>query len=121
MIKLWGINQCQTVRNARAWLDNHDIEYQFCDFKKNLLSSELLAAWLAQMGQEKLVNRRGTSWRLLDDIQRNQLNNNEKVIDLLLDKTSLIKRPVLTSHDDDKKILLVGFHAELYSHQFQIE
>jgi arsenate reductase-like glutaredoxin family protein len=30
---LYGIKNCDTVRKARRWLDEHKVEYRFHDFR----------------------------------------------------------------------------------------
>jgi len=66
MITLYGIPNCDTVKKARAWLTQHDLEYTFYDFKKHGVPAEKLPAWLQAIGQDKLVNRQGTTWKKLD-------------------------------------------------------
>ena len=65
-ITLFGIANCDTVKKARAWLTAQGWAYQFHDFKKHGVPADRLAAWLADAGWEKLVNRQGTTWRKLD-------------------------------------------------------
>ena len=47
MVKLYGIPNCNTVKKARAWLDEQGIAYEFHDFKKQGVSPELIRGWLA--------------------------------------------------------------------------
>lgn len=95
VLKLYGIVNCNTVKKARDWLDNHQIAYQFHDFKKQGVSTELLNVWLAQFSHENLINRAGLTWRVLDEITKNTILDNASAAILMQAKTSLIKRPVL--------------------------
>src|SRR6266567_8072778 len=64
-MKVYGIVNCNTVKAARAWLQAHKLAYEFVDFKKIPPTKELLAKWCAAFGWERVLNRRGTTWRLL--------------------------------------------------------
>ena len=63
---LYGIRNCDTVKRARSWLDEHQVPYVFHDFKTQGVPAERLDHWLAHAGWEKLLNRNGTTWRRLD-------------------------------------------------------
>ncbi len=113
MITLFGIPNCDTVKKARAWLTAQGIDYQFHDFKKQGVPPERLNAWLAAVGWEKLLNRKGTSWRKLDPATQATAVDAESAAKLLILNASLIKRPVvewavLPSEAD----ISVGFDAE---------
>ncbi|OZB52133.1 MAG: arsenate reductase, partial [Thiomonas sp. 14-66-4] len=70
MIILYGIPNCDTVKKARAWLGAQGVAHAFHDFKKHGVPEAALDAWLAALGWEALVNRKGTTWRGLDDATR---------------------------------------------------
>ncbi|HEY0563736.1 MAG TPA: ArsC family reductase [Methylophilus sp.] len=110
-MKLYGIPNCNTVKKARDWLATHDITYTFHDFKKQGISAELLAAWLNQLPETKLINRAGLTWRGLDEATKLSINNHDAAIALMLTKTSVIKRPVL---EHDGKIIALGFSEAEY-------
>lgn len=93
MIKLHGIRNCDTVKKARRWLDQHDLAHQFVDFKKSPPDHTLLEQWCKQLDWQLLVNRRGTTWRKLSDNDKQDLNQ-PKAIALMQQNPSLIKRPV---------------------------
>lgn len=46
---LHGIPNCDTVKKARTWLESNGVDYTFHDFKKQGVSAEMLAGWLAQV------------------------------------------------------------------------
>ena len=110
-MKLYGIPNCNTVKKARNWLDQHGIAYEFHDFKKQGVSTELIGGWLTQQPWEKLVNRAGMTWRNLDDETKTSVKDNASATRLMLEKPSVIKRPVLV---DGGKILSVGFDEATY-------
>lgn len=114
-IKLYGITNCATVKKARAWLDERGVSYEFHDFKQHGVDRVLLARWSEALGWEVLVNRKGTTWRKLDDAARAAVVDADSAILQLLATPSLIKRPVL----DINGRIVAGFTPELYESLFQ--
>jgi len=114
MITMFGIKNCDTIKKARKWLEAEGIEYQFHDYKKEGLSSEMLNAWVTDLGWEALVNKRGTTWRKLPDDTKESMDE-AAAIQVMLENASIIKRPLLV---DDSKNTLLGFKAEEYQEFF---
>ena len=113
MITLYGIKNCDSVKKARKWLDTHGIEYQYHDFREDGLNREVVAAWLAELGWEALVNKRSTSWKALDEASRKSMNT-ESALVAIIDQPTLIKRPLLdTGHERH-----TGFSASSYQQIF---
>ena len=94
-ITLYGIPNCDTVKKARQWLSDHGVEHQFHDFKKQGLDQSLLDDWLPQVGWEKLLNRKGTMWRRIDDAAKASVVDAPSAVQLMLEFPSLVKRPVV--------------------------
>ena len=107
---LYGIKNCDTMKKARAWLDAHEVAYDFHDYKVSGITRELLGKWAETVGWEVLLNRAGTTFRKLPDAARANLTE-RKAIDLMLEQPSMIKRPVFSRG----RTLLVGFSEERYS------
>ena len=93
-VTLYGIPNCDTVKKARKWLDNHGLDYQFHDFRKDGLSEADLNLWCDALGWEQVLNKRSTSWRALDDADKTGLDQ-AKAVQLMLASPTLVKRPVL--------------------------
>ena len=108
-IIVYGIPNCDTVKKARAWLQEQGLAYQFHDFKKQGVPAERLPAWMAAVGWEKLLNRQGTTWRKLDAAVQAQVTDAASAAALLQEHTSIIKRPVVEWMDGR---ITVGFKAE---------
>lgn len=94
-ITVYGIANCATVRKARAWLAERGIEAEFHDFKRAGLPPAALDQWLDEFGWESLLNRRGTTWRRLDEAQRQAVRDRPSARALLLAQTSLLRRPLI--------------------------
>ena len=112
-ITIYGIKNCDTMKKARAWLDQHGVDYAFHDYKAAGIERERLEAWNKKVGWEMLLNRAGTTFRKLPDKDKTGLDA-KKATALMLAQPSMIKRPVL---DADGK-LLVGFRPEQYEKMF---
>jgi arsenate reductase len=109
MTTLYGITNCDTVKRARAWLDEHGVAYRFHDFKKDGVPEAELDQWLRAPGWEALVSRRGTTWRRLDEATRAAVVDAASARAVLLANPSLIKRPVVNwGH---KPCVTTGFDA----------
>ncbi|MEO8300119.1 MAG: ArsC family reductase [Burkholderiales bacterium] len=92
---LHGIANCDTVRQARAWFDEQGRAYTFHDFKKQGVPLPALDAWIDALGWEALVNRKGTTWRKLDEATRAGIADAASARALMLAQPSVIKRPVV--------------------------
>jgi arsenate reductase len=95
MIHLYGISSCDTVKKARAWLTTHGVAHQFHDFKKQGVPEAQLDIWLQRVGWETLINRKGTTWRKLDDATQTAVTDAASARALMLAEPSVIKRPVV--------------------------
>jgi len=110
-MKLYGIVNCNTVKTARAWLDAHGKRYEFIDFKKTPPTRELLQRWCDTFGWESVLNRRGTTWRMLPADAQGRVNDEKSAIALMIEKPSVIKRPVLENPGPK----LIGFDEDAYA------
>lgn len=112
-LTLYGIPNCNTVKLARAWFTEHaEEDVHFHDFKKQGVPSNLLPGWMAQVGWETLLNRKGTTWRKLDEATRDAVVDAASAAALMLAKPSVIKRPVVVWPDGR---ISVGFSAEQFA------
>jgi arsenate reductase (glutaredoxin) len=114
-MKLYGIPNCGTVKKARDWLAQHDIAAEFHDFKKQGLDAATAQAWLRQAEWTRLVNRSGLTWRGLPELRKQEIQDAEAALALMLEKTSVIKRPIL---EHNGRLLHIGFDAAVYSNLF---
>jgi Spx/MgsR family transcriptional regulator len=98
VITRYGIKNCDTVKKARKWLEEQGIEYAFHDLREDGLTPQQVAQWLDELGWETLVNKRSTTWKALDENQRNTMDDRTAAAVILAHPT-LIKRPLLdTGH-----------------------
>ncbi|WP_137921908.1 ArsC family reductase [Hydrogenophaga sp. 2FB] len=108
MITLYGIPNCDTVKKARAWLTEHSVEYAFHDFKKQGIPGAELDQWLAAAGWDTVINRKGTTWRQLDEATRAGVTDAASARAVALANPSVIKRPVVAWTGG---AITVGFNA----------
>ena len=109
-VTIYGIKNCDTMKKARAWLDQHRVAYDFHDYKTAGIERAKLQGWAKKAGWETLLNRAGTTFRKLPDKDKAGLTET-KAIALMLDQPLMIKRPVLELSGGR---LLVGFKPETY-------
>jgi Spx/MgsR family transcriptional regulator len=109
MIVIYGIKNCDTMKKARAWLDDHGVAYAFHDYKTAGIDKGRLENWALQLGWETLLNRAGTTFRKLPDAEKEGLTE-KKAIALMLVQPSMIKRPVLEKAGK----IATGFRPEQY-------
>jgi arsenate reductase len=110
-ITVYGIPNCDSVKKARVWLTDHGVDYAFHDFKKQGVPAEALDQWLAAVGWEVLVNRKGTTWRQLDAAVQSRVQDNASAKALMLEHASVIKRPIVVKGKD----VTVGVNPERWT------
>jgi Spx/MgsR family transcriptional regulator len=110
---LYGIRNCDTMKKAWTWLDQHGVAYAFHDYKKQGIDRDTLGRWAREVGWEVLLNRSGATFKALPDADKQDLTE-AKAIGLMLAQPSMIKRPVLESGGP----LMVGFKPEAYAARF---
>jgi arsenate reductase len=108
-VTMYGIRNCDTVKKARAWLQEHRVAFDFHDYKSAGIDRDRIASWAEELGWERLLNRSGTTFRKLADEQKQDLNE-AKAIELMEQQPSMIRRPLI---EKDGR-LLVGFDPERY-------
>ena len=108
---VYGIKNCNTVKSAIDWLNKNKVEFEFHDYKKSGITAEKLSAWSKQVGWENLVNKRGTTWRQLPEADQKKVTNEKAAIALMVEKTSVIKRPLI---EEKGKVILLGFDGDMY-------
>ena len=117
-LTLHGIPNCDTVKKARTWLTEHGVAYEFHDFKKQGVPADLLPKWLASAGWQTLVNRKGTTWRKLDEATRLAVVDDASATALMLANPSVIKRPVAVWADGG---ISVGFDVEVFAARSKVK
>ncbi|MDF7667620.1 ArsC family reductase [Orbaceae bacterium ESL0727] len=112
MFTIYGIKNCDTMKKAMHWLDEHHISYQFHNYKTDGLTPELLHHFLQLVSWQDLLNTKGMTWRKLEESVRNETNNEAAAIKIMLANPSIIKRPLLIHGDH----ALLVFSPENYQH-----
>jgi len=108
-IQIYGIKNCDTVKKALVYLSDHDVNYQFIDFRQNPISQQVLIKMVESVGWELLINKRSTTYRSLSEEEKSNIN-----YDLVLKLPTLIKRPVLVQGEN----IMVGFSEQQYAKLF---
>ena len=116
MTTLYGIKNCDTVKKARCWLADNGIEYRFHDVRTDGISRDNLQRWMKTLDWDKLLNRRGTTWRKLPQSVRDNISK-ASAMDVMLENPAIIRRPVL-EHDS---VFYLGFSADSYESIFETQ
>ena len=106
MIRVFGISNCDKCREAKKWLEKQEIDFEFIDFRKQALAIADIQRWIKSIGQDDLLNRRGATWRALSDEVKENFEKLD-VVNIILEKPTLIKRPVFETREG----LLLGFSS----------
>ena len=109
MFKIYGINNCSTVKKALQFLSENGVKFEFIDYKKLPISEEKLNEFIAKSGWQQVINSKGMTYRALEEKQKPQ--NEKAAIAIMLTKNSIIKRPII---ENSKGEILIGFSEELY-------
>lgn len=117
MTTIFGIKNCDTMKKAFVWLDQHGVSYRFHDYKKEGIDRDTLARWVEALGWERVLNRAGTTFRKLSEEDKAGLDA-AKAIALMQREPSMIKRPIL---DPDKGPLTAGFSPDVYESLFGVK
>ena len=113
-VVVYGIDTCDQVRKARAWLRAQGVAFRFHDFRADGLDAALLSRWMGHLPWDALLNRRGLSWRQLDAARKASVVDQSSAAELMLANPTLIKRPVLEAGDR----IVVGFSEPIYRNLF---
>ena len=122
-ITIYGIKSCSTMKKAFTKLDELGVSYDFHDYKKQGIDKESVQRWVNELGIDKVLNKRGTTWRKLEDAQKQAADSDvDNAIDLLIENTSMIKRPIVEGQLVDKNngqpLLLCGFNEAEFEAAF---
>ncbi len=109
-LTLYGIKNCDTMKKARAWLDNNGTPYVFHDYKAAAIDAASLTRWCAVLGWDTVLNRAGTTFRALADGDKQGLDG-PRAIALMAAQPSMIKRPIL----EGPGVLIAGFKPAVYA------
>ena len=110
---LYGIPNCDTIKKARAWLEQNGVDYRFHDYRKQGAEPELLQPMLDELGWEAMLNRRGTTWRKLPEDVKTNIDAGS-ALQLMQENPAIIKRPILST----EKGLHLGFSDAQYTEIF---
>ncbi|HAC34796.1 MAG TPA: ArsC family reductase [Gammaproteobacteria bacterium] len=113
---VYGISNCDTVRKARRWLDQQQIDYRFHDLRADGIDADTVQQWCQLVSWEQLLNRRSTTWRQLDENATAAVDQ-PRAVELMVSHPTLIKRPVLVTDTG----IEIGFKAARYAELFNVD
>lgn len=106
MLKVYGIKNCNSMKKAFDLLTELGLAYEFHDYKKQGIDTDTVKTWLADIGQDLVLNKKGTTWKkLTEEEQQHALASETNLIETLTTHTSMIKRPIIATDSG----YIVGF------------
>jgi len=108
-LKVYGIKNCSTMKKTFDFLESEGIGYDFTDYKKKAPDASLLVKFAEKVGFEKLINKKGMTYRKLTEEEKAKLESEDTALALLSDKSSMIKRPIVLFPDGE---IILGFDPE---------
>jgi arsenate reductase (glutaredoxin) len=109
-ITLYGIPNCDSVKKARTALASRGIAYSFHNYKKQGVPEAALRAWVAAKGRDVVLNRKGTTWRALDEATQSSVVDDESAVRVMVANLSTIKRPIVVSDE----IVIIGVDEDAW-------
>ncbi|MCH7403088.1 Spx/MgsR family RNA polymerase-binding regulatory protein [Belliella kenyensis] len=97
------------MKKTFDFLESEGIEYEFVDYKKQAPDAALLVKFADKVGFESLINKRGTTYRKLEDSDKEKLESEKSALAVLAEKSSMIKRPIVEFPNGD---LILGFEPD---------
>ena len=107
-MRVFGISNCDKCREAKKWLMKNEIDFEFIDFRKQALTAEDIKRWIKSVGEEKLINKRGTTWRALPEKLKQNFEKFD-VVNIMLEKPTVMKRPIFETQER----IIVGFSSDV--------
>lgn len=105
-IHVYGIPNCGTCKKAIAWLQEHNVDYEFINTKDNPPDKVTVASWVKALGDKPMRNTSGQSYRALAEDKKTW--SDQQWIDAFSNDAMLLKRPLFVK---DNQAVLVGFRA----------
>lgn len=109
MITIYGIKNCDTIKKTLKWFDSKSTNYHFVDYKKNPPTQELISLFLSEHPWDTIINKRGTTWRKLDEDTKLNMNS-ELAVQVILEQPSIVKRPIIIKKDS----IWVGYDENIF-------
>ncbi len=116
MILIYGIKNCDTIKKTIQFFKNNNIEFEFHDYKTQSISKTKLNDWIKDVSLEQLINKKGTTYKKLSDSDKQALNNPTACIEIIINNTSVLKRPII---EINNKIIRIGFNEVEYNSYFK--
>lgn len=122
-ITVYGIKNCNTMKKAFDKLNELGVNYDFFDYKKQVLSVDEFGEFVRIFG-DKVINKQGTTYRKLDDDTKAVLggvtdsNQLQAVYEIVKSQQSMLKRPIIIGEHQGEQVAVIGFDDSEYQAVF---
>lgn len=112
MIKFYGYSKCSTVKKAKKWLQDNNIEFEEIDLINDTPTKDELEQIYKKSGMpiKKFFNTSGIKYRELGLKDIVKTETDDKLLEILASDGMLIKRPMIVGED----IVINGFKEKEY-------
>lgn len=110
---IYGIKNCDTIKKARLWLSQQEVNFDFHDYRSDGLDLQWLQQVEAHLGWQAMLNKKGTTFRQLSEADKENINK-DSALQLMLQHPAMIKRPLLIHQGGH----YLGFNASQYQEIF---
>lgn len=122
-ITVYGIKNCNTMKKAFDKLNELGVNYDFFDYKKQVLSEDDFGEFVRLFG-DKVINKQGTTYRKLDDDTKAVLggvtdsSQLQVVYEIVKNQQSMLKRPIIIGEHQGEQVAVIGFDDAEYQAVF---
>jgi arsenate reductase len=113
-VTIYGIKNCDTMKKAFTWLQQHGQAYDFHDYRERGIDAETIRGWVGRIGLDKVLNKASTTFKELPAEAKADLDE-ASAIALMQANPTMIKRPMLVRGD----AVMAGFKPDLYADFFR--
>lgn len=114
-VKLYGLPYCDATAGVTKWLQAKGYSINLHNYKTDGITKDKLKEWCSKLGWQKILNKRSTTWRSLSQEQQDAVTDEASAVNIMLQNTSLIKRPVIEFGNN----LLLGFDEKALNTVFK--
>lgn len=122
-ITVYGIKNCNTMKKTFDKLNELGVNYDFFDYKKQVLSVDEFGEFVRIFG-DKVINKQGTTYRKLDDDTKAVLggvtdgSQLQAVYEIVKSQQSMLKRPIIIGEHQGEQVAVIGFDDGEYQAVF---
>ncbi len=97
MLEVYGLSNCDNTRKILKKLKDEKALFRFIDLKETPPPVSTIEAWINALGVNRVLNRKSTTWRGLEESEKENINTIPEAAGLMHRHPGLIKRPLISN------------------------